>query len=164
MNFSSSAVFPFRPRQIKTDAGPPRLFCNYAVLVKSDLHADIPCAPNNSAQVADGNAVAHTVGLAVLAAHRSGDKADAVDNIIAGDLKGLAGLDILDGDGAVPDGSNGGLQIYGHLVVFHGVTQERGVGKAGGLGIDQVVGILDDNRVLALEDEVVSLSLIHISS
>ena len=43
---------------------------------QSDLHADIPRAPDDGAQVANGNAAAHAVDLlVVLAADRSRDEA-----------------------------------------------------------------------------------------
>ena len=70
----------------------------------SDLHADIPCTPDDGAQVADGNAVAHAVDLlVVLAADRSRDEADAVDHVVARDEGALAGLDVLDGAAGVRD-------------------------------------------------------------
>ena len=52
--------------------------------------------------------------------------------------------------------SDGGVQVGRDLVVLHRVTQEGGVGKAGSLSSNQVTGVLDNDRVLALEDQVVS--------
>ena len=48
------------------------------------------------------------------------------------------------------------MQVGRNLVVLHRVTQEGGVGKAGSLSSNQVAGVLDNDRVLALEDQVVS--------
>ena len=47
------------------------------------------------------------------------------------------------------------LQIHGNLVILHGITEEGGVGKAGGLSHNQVVGVLHDDGVLAVEDQVI---------
>ena len=105
----------------------------------SDLHADVPSTPDDGAEVADGNAVAHAEDLlVVLTADRSRDKADAVDDVVALDVEGLS-VRTLDGHAAVADGGDGGVQVGRNLVVLHRVTQEGGVGKAGGLCRDQVV-------------------------
>ena len=136
-----------------------------ALIVAVDGHADVPRAPDNGTQVADRNAVADTVdGLLALdllggslAANRSGNEADAVDNAVALDEEGLAGLNVLDGAALVGDLGNGGVQVNGNLVVLHSVTQEGGVGKAGSLRRDKVAGVLDDDRVLAeVQQHVVS--------
>ena len=128
-----------------------------ALVVAVDGHADVPRAPDNGTQVADRDAVADTVDgfLALdllggsLAADRSGNEADAVDNAVALDEEGLAGLNVLDGAALVGDLGNGGVQVNGNLVVLHSVTQEGGVGKASSLSRDKVAGVLDDDRVLA---------------
>ena len=73
------------------------------ITAKSDLHADVPSAPDNGAEIADSDTVADTedgllaLDLAgqILAADRSGNKADAVDNVVALDEELLAGLDVL---------------------------------------------------------------------
>ena len=93
--------------------------------------------------------------MTALVANRSRHEADAVDDVVASDLEGLAIL-TLDGDAAVVDLGDGGVQVGRNLVVLHRVTQEGGVGKAGSLSSNQVAGVLDNDRVLALEDQVVS--------
>ena len=55
----------------------------------------------------------------------------------------------------VRDLGDGGLEIGRDLVVLHRVAQEGGVGKAGGLCRNQVVCVLDDDGVLALQHEVI---------
>jgi len=47
------------------------------------------------------------------------------------------------------------VQIHGHLVILHGVAQEGGVGKAGGLCRNQIAGVLHDDGVFAVENEIV---------
>ena len=121
----------------------------FCVSRRSDLHADVPCTPNDGAQVADGNAVTDAVHVTALVTNRSGHKADAVDDVVALDLEGLS-VRTLDGHAAVADGGDGGVQVGRNLVVLHRVTQEGGVGKAGSLCRDQVAGVLDDDGVLAL--------------
>ena len=80
-----------------------RLLCTRAGLMyfgvsrRSDLHADIPCTPDDGAQVANGNAVTDAVHVTALVANRSRHEADAVDDVVASDLEGLAVL-TLDGD------------------------------------------------------------------
>ena len=128
-----------------------------ALVVAVDGHADVPCAPDNGTQVADRDAVADTVDgfLALdllggsLAADRSGNEADAVDNAVALDEEGLAGLNVLDGAALVGDLGDGGVQIDGNLVILHCVAQIGGVRKAGRLRGNEVAGVLDDDRVLA---------------
>ena len=122
-----------------------------------DLHADIPCAPDDCAQIADGDAVANAMNCLPaldlagcgLAADRGRHEADAVDNAVALDEEGLAGLNILDGAALVGDLGDGGVQVNGNLVVLHSVTQVRGIGKAGSLSRNEVARVLDDDRVLA---------------
>ena len=116
-------------------------------------HADVPRTPDNGTQVADGNAVADSVDVGALLADRGGNEADAVDDGVALAAEGL--VRGLDGAVAVADLGDGGVQVNGNLMVLHGVTQEGGVGKAGGLCRDQVVAVLDDDGVLAGEDEVI---------
>ena len=77
-----------------------------------DLHGHVPGTPDGGAQVADGDTVAHAMDVRALAAHGSGNKADAVDDIVIlhlGDLAVLAADDnslVLDlGDGALSSAS-----------------------------------------------------------
>ena len=86
-----------------------------------------------------------------------GNKADAVDNVVALDEEGLAGLDVLDGAALVGDLGDSAVQVDGNLVVLHRVAQEGGVGKAGRLSGNEVVCVLDDDGVLAVvEQQVIS--------
>ena len=122
-----------------------------------DLHADIPCAPDDCAQIADGDTVANAVNSfsaldlagCSLAADGGRNEADAVDNAVALDEEGLAGLNVLDGAALVGDLGDGGVQIDGNLVILHCVAQIGGVRKAGRLRGNEVAGVLDDDRVLA---------------
>ena len=126
-------------------------------VVAVDLHAGCPCAPDNGTQVADSLAVADLVDVLLAAVcERSGNEADAVDDVVKLDLEGLAAVAGLDGSNAVADFGDGVTEVGGNLVVLHCVTQEGGVGKAGSLCCDQVVCVLDDDGVLAGENEVVS--------
>ena len=137
------------------------------IRVRLYLHADVPSAPDNGTQVADGNTVADTedgllaLDLAgqILAAYRSRNEADTVDNVVALDEELLAGLDVLNGAALVGDLGDSGLEVNGNLVVLHSITQERGVGKAGNIGLDEVVCKLDDDGVLAVVEEQVICSL-----
>ena len=52
-----------------------------------------------------------TLGIPVVLLDRSRDKADAVDDVVALDEEGLAGLDVLDGDTVVLDLGHGGLEV-----------------------------------------------------
>ena len=59
-----------------------RLYMLTCGLGDLDLHGHVPRAPDGGTQVADGDAVAHAVDVRALAAHGSGNKADAVDDIV----------------------------------------------------------------------------------
>ena len=91
--------------------------------------------------------------MCALFADRSRDKADAVDDGVAVLLTGaVRGLDHAV---AVADLGDGAVQIDRNLVILHGITQEGGVGKAGGLCRNQVVAVLDNDGVLAGENQIV---------
>ena len=97
----------------------PRGFCAvFGVSRRSDLHADVPCTPDDGAQVADGNAVTDAVHVTALVANRSRHEADAVDDVVASDLEGLAVL-TLDGDAAVVDLGDGGVQVGRDLCLLY---------------------------------------------
>ena len=57
--------------------------------MRSDAHADVPGAPEDGAQVAEGDAVADTVDVSALLADGSRDEADAVDDGVALDAEAL---------------------------------------------------------------------------
>ena len=128
------------------------------IWVRLYLHADVPSAPDNGAEIADSDTVADTEdGLLALdlagggaSAYRSRDKADAVDDVITLDEEGLAGLDVLDGAALVGDLGDSAVQVDGNLVVLHRVTQVGGIGKAGRLRGDEAVCVLDDDGVRAV--------------
>ena len=65
---------------------------DFLIRTDLDLHGHVPGAPDGGAQVADGDAVTHTVDVRALAADGSGNKADAVDDIVILDLGDLAVL------------------------------------------------------------------------
>lgn len=109
-----------------------------ALIVAVDGHADVPRAPDNGTQVADRDAVADTVDgfLALdllggsLAADRSGNEADAVDNAVALDEEGLAGLNVLDGAALVGDlGDGSGTAGICHALPGAGAAVQGAYGR-----------------------------------
>ena len=124
------------------------------LLFNSDLHRNIICAPHDGAEVAYCKAVADEVDVAGLLGKRSGDIARAADDGVTVDvdvLTVLAGAD----DRAVLDFLECRLKIDGSLVQGEPLSEIRGVCKADAGLADKVVLHLDNDRILALESELV---------
>ena len=119
------------------------------------LHADVPCAPDSGTQVADGDTVADAVDVLALAADRCGNEADAVYDVVVLDLKYVLAVLGSDNDGLVLDLADGMLKVGGNLVILENITQEGSVGQADVLCGNEVLCVLDDDRVLALENHLV---------
>ena len=98
--------------------------------------------------------VADDVDVLALGGKRSGVVANRQDHGIGLDRKGLALL-VLERHASLSDLAQRGLQIDGNLIGLEEITQIAGVGKANAGGRDEVVLHLNDDRLLAVQVEIV---------
>ena len=121
----------------------------------SQLHGYVPSLPDNGAQIAHLEGVAHNVNVLALWRDGIGFVTDRDNNAVSGNVEALAIL-VNDSYAVLANLACAGLKMHGNLVRVEEVTQEACVGKADFVGNDKIVLHLDYSRLLALEIQVIS--------
>src|SRR5699024_9348446 len=118
------------------------------------LHAHIPGAPDNGAQVTHAVGIAYQMDMAGGRSHRLRIVANGDDNVIAGHIKGLS-VFILEGHAVRANLLDSGLQVYRRFVVSQRFPEEGGIGQAHAPQSDKIVLHLHHNGLLTLADQVI---------